>query len=162
MNLRDSSSNFSQLCGVLAGFCVAFVILFLTPSVFPIGEVVTQDWAVSLVLFSATTYTLSAAIFANAPRLKSAHLRWAYNLGIIFFHLSNLLVLGALSIIIKAFQLLLASQLALGLLILAGIIFIINILALVIPAIRRRVILFFLPPEKRKLYESLRRIFPPE
>lgn len=155
MDLKDAAGNFSQLCGVLAGFCIAFVILLLTPAVFSSSGGITQDWAVSLVILSAALYMLSAAIFANVARFKSVEMRWPYNLGITIFHLSNVLTLGALVIIIRAFGLPLASQVVTGVLILSGVIFVVNITVSILPHIRRWLVFLFLPPAKRQRYKSI-------
>lgn len=152
MNLKDAAGTFSQLSGVLASFCVAFAILLLTPAVFPQGGGMPQDLVISLLLLSVTLYSIAAGILANATKYAYPHIRLPYKVGIICFLLSNVLVLSAIVIIIRAFGLPMANVIAIGMLVVAAAILLLNVLSLLTFYVRNRVFFHRLSPDKQELY----------
>jgi hypothetical protein len=108
--IKQAASNLSNVCGVLAGFNVTLIVLLLTALSPKLSGV--QDIVVAFLFTSGGLYINGARILGNASRFLIRESLKSYNVGILLFHLGNLLLTVSFVIICVFMKLLIASFVA--------------------------------------------------
>ncbi len=127
--VAQAAGAFAGVCGTLAGFSIAFIILVLTPPRL-INTDMVQECVVTLLLISSFLYINASGMFANASRYSSRNIFWIYNLALIFFHISNVLILISILPILGNLSLPFSTGIGILLVFAAIVIFLINLLAM--------------------------------
>jgi hypothetical protein len=102
---RSTAAAFSQVAGVLGGFCITVLVLVLPPE-FLKENPSTKDWVIGLLLLAVFSYIASASILANSmnaplPWMKTLEARInAFSWGISLFHSGNLLLAVVLLLLV--------------------------------------------------------------
>jgi hypothetical protein len=119
-DFRACSAAFSQLTGVLGGFCITVLVLVLDSSTLGRNEFA-QDWIVGLILFVAMSYIFSSGVLANSMNAVGFQRRFKvmgeppgrlYTLqrnifaaGLFWFHVGNVLLTVSLLILVLQYSL---------------------------------------------------------
>jgi hypothetical protein len=101
-DMSAPAAAFSQVSGVLGGFCITIVVLALSPSV--IGNIVNKDRVVALVLLAGGLYIISSGTLANAMSFKKGYFQnKVFNFGILSFHIANIVLAFGIITLIDSF-----------------------------------------------------------
>ncbi|CAA9574773.1 MAG: hypothetical protein AVDCRST_MAG88-2712 [uncultured Thermomicrobiales bacterium] len=131
---RGAAAAFSQLSGVLGGFCITIVVLVLDES-FLQAHGTEKNWAITLLLLAGVIYIASSGILANSMnspvfirrlmrRGRSldglfALQREVFGNGIALFLVGNVLLAAALTVILFQYSVFLGVIAVIGLLVTA-------------------------------------------
>lgn len=106
-DFRATAAAFSQVAGVLGGFCITVLVLVLPPEFLKDNQAA-KDWVVGIVLLAAFLYVASASFLANSMSsmvlTKLEARKGTFSFGIVLFHLGNLLIATALAILVYQFS----------------------------------------------------------
>jgi hypothetical protein len=104
-DFRATAAAFSQVSGLLGGFCMTILVLVL-PKDFLQDQPNAKNWIVGLILFAAFLYVASASFLANSMNslvIKKVEQRvGTFSFAILLFHLANLLL--GITLIILVYQ----------------------------------------------------------
>ncbi|MBE8990380.1 hypothetical protein [Nostoc sp. LEGE 12450] len=135
-DIKQAASNFCNVCGVIAGFGITLIVVLLTNELSPkLSQV--QDSVVALLFISSGLYINGAGILGNASRLPMRKSLKAYNIGIVLFHLGNLLLISSFLIIFVVMKLPITSFIAVLLIIIAFFTLILNLKEIINPGIKK-------------------------
>ena len=106
-DFRATASAFSELSGVLGGFCFTILVLVLSPDFLRNNSGV-KDWALGLLLMAAFSHVVSASLLANsmnAPLLKSLRLRKrSFDIGVLWQNIAHILLARTLTLLVYQFS----------------------------------------------------------
>lgn len=101
-DFRATASAFSQLAGVLAGFCFTILVLLLSPDFLKSSSV--KDWVLGLLLFAAFSYVLSSSFLANSMNsllIKRVEIRSrVFHIGMLLCEAGHFLLATTLTILV--------------------------------------------------------------
>ncbi len=102
-DFRATASAFSQLSGVLGGFCFTILVLVLSPDFMKESRDV-KDWVLGLLLLASFCYIMSASFLANSTNVmfvKSMGLRRRiFDAGILISNSAHILLASTLTILV--------------------------------------------------------------
>ncbi len=105
-DFRATATAFSQLAGVLGGFCFTILVLVLSPDFLEGSEA--KDWILGLLLLAAIAYILSSSMLANSMNalvLKTLRSRRrVFLIGIFLSNLGHILLSVTITLLVYQFS----------------------------------------------------------
>ncbi|MGE5141165.1 MAG: hypothetical protein ACM3JD_16980 [Rudaea sp.] len=106
-DFRASATAFSQLSGILGGFCFTILVLVLSPD-FLKNNSTAKDWITGLLLLTALSYVVSSSFLANSMNSlfikKAKHRRRVFDVGLILSNVAHVLLAFSLAVLVFQFS----------------------------------------------------------
>ncbi len=106
-DFRSTAWAFSQLSGVLGGFCFTILVLVLSPD-FLSGSAHLKDWVLGLLLISAFMYVISASFLANATNSQLMKRfetrRRVFDAGVLLQNSAHVILSATLTIVVYQYS----------------------------------------------------------